>query len=552
MGFIQSLLFADSVAHATLVLALVAALGLALGSVRILNVKLGIAGVLFVGLLFGQMHITIDDHTLEFAREFGLILFVYTIGLQVGPGILDSLRREGLPLNCLAGTVVLLSALATLLAGHWLHISMPAAVGLYAGANTNTPSLAAAQQALHDLGTLPPASLQWPGLAYALSYPVGLFSSIASILLIRVFFRIDVAQEAAELEKSGQNGAALEVVNIDVRKPDWAGKTFLELQAVASKIVISRWRHGHKIEVPRPDHVLQIGDILLAVGARPELDAFKNLVGPESAMDLRLVAGSITFRQIVVTREAVLGKALEDLGLIRRYGVTVTRVTRAEVEFAATPHLRLQFGDTVRVVGEEAFLDAVSAELGNSPKALNHPQVVPVFLGIGLGVLLGSCPIYLPHVPVPVKLGLAGGPLLAAILLSRIGSLGPLTWYMPSSANFMLRELGIVLFLSCVGIKAGDQFVQTLWGGGLRWIAGAALISLPPLLIVAAFARAKLRLNYVTLCGLMAGSRTDPPALAFANTLSGSDRSSVPYATVYPLVMLLRIVSAQLLVLLWR
>jgi putative transport protein len=551
VGFLPPLLFADSVAQATLVLALVAALGLALGSVRIYSVKLGIAGVLFVGLAFGQCHVTINDHILEFAREFGLILFVYTIGLQVGPGILNSLRRDGLPLNLLAASVVLLGVAATVLTGHLLHIPMPAALGLYAGANTNTPSLAAAQQALHDLGSAPPAALQWPSLAYAVSYPIGLFSSVISILLIRTLFRVDPAQEATALEQSGRATAALDAINLEVKQA--AGRSIRELLAQgASKVAISRRWRAHRMEVPHLDDVLEAGDILLAIGARAQLEKLTALVGPQSTLDLRTLASSITYRQIIVTHKAVLGKTIEELDLIRRHGVAITRVIRAEIEFAATPRLRLQFGDTVRAVGEEAALNAVSEELGNSPQALNHPQVVPVFLGIGLGVVLGSWPIYLPHVPAPVKLGLAGGPLLSAICLSRIGRIGRLTWYMPVSANFMLRELGIVLFLSCVGLKAGDQFVQTLLHGGLVWVGGAALISIPPLLLVAALVRAALKMNYVTLCGLMAGSRTDPPALAFANQLSGSDRSSVPYATVYPLVMLLRILTAQLLVLLWR
>lgn len=544
----------ESVARAVLVISLVAAGGLAIGSIRILGVNLGIAGVLFAGLLFGHFKIRINESVLDFAREFGLIIFVYTIGLQVGPGFLASLKRQGLPLNLMAAAIVILGALTTVALSLWAGIDMPVAVGLFSGATTNTPSLAAAQQALKDL--VEPASevRKLPGLGYAIAYPFGIIGIILTMVGARAVFRISMRKEAEELSAlQEKTGSRLATVNLVVRNPNLDGVYIRDLPIVGEYgVIISRILQEEQLRVARPDTRLHIGDVVLAVGPKDRLDQLRLIVGNESSVDLRLVPSNIVTRRIIVTQKSALGKTIPELDLVSRYGVSITRVSRAEIDFTPTPHFRTQFGDTVLAVGDPTAIDHVADELGNSLKQLNHPQLVPIFVGIALGVLLGSWPVSFPGVPAPVKLGLAGGPLLVAILLSWIGRIGPLIWYMPISANFMLREVGIVLFLACVGLRSGDQFVATLTGGsGPLWIAAGAMITLLPLVVVAAVARIFLQTNYFHLCGLLAGSMTDPPALAFATSLANSDAPSVSYSTVYPLVMLLRVICAQAMVLLF-
>jgi putative transport protein len=545
----------ESVAQVSVILALVVGTGLALGSIRVFNVGLGIAGVLFSGLVVGhQVHqsgIPLNQHVLEFAREFGLILFVYTIGVQVGPGFIASLRKNGLPLNLMAAAIVVLGALITV--GIWAmdkqRVPAPAAVGLFAGSTTNTPSLAAAQQALKDKGVSASVAAI-PGMAYAVAYPFGIVGIILTMLLIRAVFRISPQAESEALARLlERDRPKLTSINLEVKNPNLEGLPVVKVPTLAeSGVVISRIMSQGKAQVATRDIRLHLGDVLHAVGPRDSLEQLRLIVGTESNVDVKQMPGNITARRIVVTKAHVLGETVAELDLGRRFGVMVTRVNRAEVELppAGTP---LQFGDTVVVVGEEDAIKQVAAELGDSVRQLNHPQIVPIFIGIALGVIVGSWPIDI-GLPAPVKLGLAGGPLLVAIVLSRLGNFGPVVWYMPASANFMLRELGITLFLACVGLRSGAGFWETLvHGTGLYWMGVAAVITLAPLLIVAMVARAIYKLNYLTLCGLLAGSMTDPPALAFATHFTGSDAPSVSYATVYPLVMIMRVLAAQVLVL---
>jgi|DewCreStandDraft_4_1066084.scaffolds.fasta_scaffold01055_30 putative transport protein len=553
MDFIIQLFTEDTVAHTVLILGLVAALGLLVGSIRIFGINLGIAGVLFAGLAFGHFGLGINEHVLEFAKEFGLILFVYTIGVQVGPGFTDSLRRQGLPLNIMAASVVLLGVLMTLVVSHFGRIDIKAAVGLYSGAVTNTPSLGAAQQALKDIPGLPDEAAKLPGLGYAIAYPFGIIGIILTMLLVRALFRVNIAQESEQIARIQRPAVPPPSnANLQVTNPNLDGLRIRDIPGLAeSGVVISRILHEGKLEVAHPETVMRLGDVLHAVGPEKKLRQLQVVVGSESDVDLKEMPSSLIIRRLVVTRRAVLGKTLEELDLVGRFGVTVTRVSRAEIEFTPTRDYRLQFGDTLLAVGEEEGINRAAAEVGNSVRRLNHPEIVPIFVGIVLGVIVGSWPVEIPGMPAPVKLGLAGGPLVVAILLSRLGRVGPLVWYMPISANFILREVGIVLFLACVGLRAGDQFVATLVNGdGLRWMAWATLITLVPLLVVALVARAIYRVNYLSLCGLLAGSMTDPPALAFATNITGSDAPNVSYATVYPLVMLLRVLSAQAIVLL--
>jgi len=482
------------------------------------------------------------------------VLFVYSIGLQVGPGFLASLRRHGLRLNLLAAGVVALGVLLALALGRALQLEPPVLVGLLAGATTNTPSLAAAQQALQQ--ALPEAAARagaakLPGLGYAVAYPFGVLGVILAMVAVRLAFRISPRREAEALAASqAAEVKPLARANLEVANPNLDGMPLARVPGLAGTgVVVSRiWQDG-TLKVARPDAPLRLGDVLLAVGTREELEALRVVVGRESPLDLRALPGAIASRRLIVTRAAATGRTLGELDCVRRFSVQITRVSRAELEMQATPGFELQYGDTVLAVGESADIQKLAAELGDSPKSLNYTQLLPMFAGLVLGIAVGSVPFSLPGVPAPVRLGLAGGPLLVAIALSRLGRLGPLLWYMPISANYLLRETGIVLFLAAVGLGAGDAFLATLAGGeGLRWLWCGVLVTLVPLLVVAAVARMALGLNYVTLCGLLAGATTDPPALAFASAATGSEAASLAYATVYPTTMILRVLSAQLLV----
>ncbi|MCC6682848.1 MAG: putative transporter [Phycisphaeraceae bacterium] len=562
MGFFHELFAGQSVASAILILALVTALGLAIGSIRYKGLGLGIAGVLFAGIGFGHFGVHLNEEVLHFVREFGLVLFVYTIGMQVGPGFLASLRRAGLPLNVAAACIVIGGALLAVGFHKFLGVQLPAAVGLFSGATTNTPSLAAAQQALADIpmDDATRASItNLPGVGYAVAYPFGVIGIIMVMVLIRALFRVNMQQEEQTLAKVMHTEAPrLSRLNIEVSNPNLAGIALKDVPLLSSGggasgggLVVSRIFQDGQLSVPQPETALKLGDVLLAVGTQEELNQLRMVIGKESSMDLRTQPSTITTKRIVVTQKAPLGKTLAELDYVRRFGVALTRVSRSGVEMATMPGFALQYGDTVLAVGEKPAIDKVATELGDSPKTLNHPQVIPVFVGIALGILVGSIPFTLPGVPAPVKLGLAGGPLIVAIILSRVGNIGPLVWYLPISANFMLRELGIVLFLACVGLKSGQGFVDTLvHGPGLEWMGLAAIITVVPLLAVALVMRLIYKTNYLMICGLLAGSMTDPPALQFANSVAGSDSPALAYATVYPLTMILRVLCAQLMVIL--
>jgi putative transport protein len=547
---------AQPVASAVLIIAAVAVLGLALGHVCVRGVRLGVAGVLFAGILFGHFKLTLTPETLGFVRDFGLILFVYTIGLQVGPGFLTSLRRQGLPLNLLAVGIVLCGALLTIASSHLLHIDMAAAVGIFAGATTNTPALGAAQEALKQVPGLDPALAGLPAVGYAAAYPFGIIGIILAMVILRSVLRINPAKEAAAFAREQDTGReSLQRMSIRVRNPNLNG---LRLHEIPGKdtfgVVFSRIKYlgETEVNVANADTVLHVGDVLLAVGTPTSLHEMCLIVGAESPEDLMETPGPVTFDRFIVTRNEILGKTIHELELTQRYGVTVTRVSRADVEMSAVPALRLQFGDMLQVVGKEADITKVASVLGNSVKDLNRTNFLPMFLGIGLGILVGLYPMSLATMPMPVRLGLAGGPLIVAIILSRIGRIGTLLWYMPLNANLALRELGITLFLACAGLKAGEHFFEVLFTTqGLLWMGCGAVITLVPLLLAAWIGRCFMKQNFINLCGLLSGSMTDPPALAFANAINNSDAPSVAYATVYPLTMLTRILVAQVLVVLF-
>lgn len=550
MEWLLHLFREDSVARTVILLGIAGAAGVALGKIRVFGVSLGIAGVLFAGLFLGYLKLTIDPHVLEFGREFGLILFVYTLGLQIGPGFFGSLRVRGLALNVSAAAVVFLGVAITVAWISFGLVDLPTGVGLLSGATTNTPSLAAAQQALAQVGA-PESAAVIQGLAYAVAYPFGIIGIIVTMLLVRKLFRVDVKAEVAAAETAQAPAAPKPATrNFEVRNSNLVGRPLGKVPGLASSgVVVSRFSRDGKVGVARPDTLLRMGDILHAVGPEEGLDELRVVVGTEAGVDLKTLPGPVTNRRLIVTRSDVYGKQLADIDTFAAHNVVVTRVTRNGIEFSATPGFRLQFGDILMVVGESPQIDLVAAAVGNSNKALNTPQLIPFFIGIVLGVLVGMVPLALPGLPAAVKLGLAGGPLVVAILLSRVANTGPLVWHMPTNANHMLREVGITLFLAAVGLRSGEKFVDVLLGGnGLHWLLYGAVITAVPLATVGIVARLWKKLNYAELCGMLAGSMTDPPALAFAQEMTGSDAPAVSYATVYPIVMLLRVFSAQLVV----
>ena len=548
MDYLAFLVSPQSAAWSVFVVMLVAAAGLALGNIKLFGINLGIAGVLFSGILFGHFGLNIDHGTLEFLRDFGLILFVYSIGTQVGPGFFSSFRKEGIRLNLLAAAVVLGGVTLTLLVSRVAGFDIATAVGMYAGAVTNTPSLAAAQQALGPA----PAAVNNASIGYALAYPGAIMGIIFTMLLIRRVFRAqaagDLLQVQAEKSASGFTTASIAVENRNLE-----GLRIMDIPAINELgVVVSRFFHDGVMAVAHDGTVIHAGDVLLAVGKEENVKKFIVVVGSKSGMDLNKLPSRIIYSRVIVTHKEVIGKTLEELNLEGKFDVAATRVARADVEFLVSDSYVLQFADNLVIVGEEAAVAKAAEQLGNSPKDLNHPQLIPAFIGIAAGVLLGSLPITIPGLSTPVHLGLAGGPLIVAIVLSYVQNIGPLNWYLPPAGNLMLRELGIVMFLSCVGLKAGGQFFETLLNGrGLYIVLFSFLITVLPILIVGIFAKARLKLNYMSLCGALAGSMTDPPALAFANAMASSNLSAMSYATVYPLVMIMRIISAQVLVLLF-
>ncbi|HBQ6358528.1 TPA: putative transporter [Klebsiella pneumoniae] len=541
------------------VLALVAVVGLWIGNVKIRGVGFGIGGVLFGGIIVGhfvdQAGVTLSSPMLHFIQEFGLILFVYTIGIQVGPGFFASLRVSGLRLNLFAILIVILGGLVTAVLHKLFNIPLPVVLGIFSGAVTNTPALGAGQQILRDLG-VPFEVVDQMGMSYAMAYPFGICGILLTMWLVRLFFRINVEKEAQRFEESSGNGHAhLHTINVRVENPNLNQMAIQDVPMLNSdNIVCSRLKRGELLMVPAPGTLIQAGDLLHLVGRPEDLHNAQLVIGQEVETSLSTRGTDLKVERVVVTNEKVLGKKIRDLHVKQRYDVVISRLNRAGVELVASSSASLQFGDILNLVGRPEAIDAVAAELGNAQQKLQQVQMLPVFIGIGLGVLLGSIPLFIPGFPAALKLGLAGGPLIMALILGRIGSIGKLYWFMPPSANLALRELGIVLFLAVVGLKSGGDFVATLTqGDGLSWIAYGIFITAIPLLTVGVLARMLAKMNYLTLCGMLAGSMTDPPALAFANNLHAtSGAAALSYATVYPLVMFLRIITPQLLaVLFW-
>ena len=539
-------------------LSLVAVIGLFIGHVRFRGVSIGIGGVLFGGILvahvMGRFGVKLDAHTLHFIQEFGLILFVYTIGIQVGPAFFASLRQSGLKLNGFAALIVALSGVLVVALHKAFDIPLPVILGIFSGAVTNTPSLGAGQQVLAELGGAEGTDVM--GMGYAIAYPFGIIGILLAMWLIRLVFRIDVDREAEnyDAERSRQQ-AGLASMNVRLTNPNLDGlriKDILDFED--HDVIYSRLKRDGELVVPKVDTQVKVGDVLHLVGKKPILRRMQLILGEEVAESVSTKGTVFRSVRAVVTNDKVFGRKLRQLNLQTTHDVVISRLNRAGVELVPNGSMSLQFGDVVNLVGRQEDIEVVMAMIGNAEQKLQQVQMLPIFIGIGLGVLLGSIPLYVPGFPVALKLGLAGGPLVVALVLARVGGLGKLYWFMPPSANLALREIGIVLFLAVVGLKAGGHFFETLLSRqGVEWIGYGALITLIPLLITGVVARIHGKLNYLTLCGLLAGSMTDPPALAFANNIKENNgAAALSYATVYPLVMFLRIILPQLVaILMW-
>ena len=555
MNWINDLLWGEGIGHSILLLSFVIAAGIQLGKIKVFGVSLGITLVLFVGIILGHFGFTINHNVIHFFKEFGLILFVYSVGMQVGPGFFSSFKQGGITLNMLACGIVFLGVLTAVILHYATGIPMPTMVGILSGAVTNTPGLGAAQQAFSDMHGVSDNTI---ALGYAVAYPLGVIGIILSIILIKYIFRVSFDKENEQLnsEDSSHTNEA-KPISLIVKNPAIFNKTVAELSNLLEHrdFVISRvWRDSNKqIEIASANTVLQENDKVFVITTETDAETIKTFIGEEIDMErkqwIRMESQFIN-RRILITKPELNGKRLGQLKLRKLYGINITRINRAGVDLVAKPGLTLQVGDRVNVVGTETAVSNVEKVLGNSMKRLNEPNLITIFVGIALGIVLGSIPISFPGIPQPVKLGLAGGPLVVAILISRFGYHYKLITYTTQSANLMLREIGITLFLACVGISAVDGFVDTIVNnGGFAWIGYGFIITFVPLMIIGCIGRYFCKVNYFTLMGLIAGSTTDPPALAYSNATAGNDAPSVGYATVYPLTMFLRVLTAQLLIL---
>jgi putative transport protein len=543
------------VAHALGLVSLVCAAGMAVGSVKIRGIGLGSAGVLFMGILAAQFSQPVERHTLIFIREFGLTLFVFMIGLQLGPGFFASLRAEGMRLNVLAAALVLLAGILAPLVSWLLGMDTAAIAGLFAGASTNTPALGAAQQALMSIPDMSAERQALPALACAVVYPGAIAGLLFTLVLLKAAFRIDPVADAQRYAEDRRK--AIEPLlrrTLVIENAQFDGLTLGEAyRHLGEEVLVSRVRSAGEAEVRTAlrDTTLRTGDVILAVGTARLLDRFERGVGRKSDEDLFLAPAKITFKRIAVTNKDVLGKTPAELGLESHFGVEVTRIARGDVEMTAVPGVTLKFGDVLQVVGTAEQLDKAASYLGNSLKALNETQFIPLFAGICLGVCVGSIPIAVPGLPYPVRLGLAGGPLVVALFLGRIGHYRGLVWHIPESANHAFKEFGVSLFFAALGLAAGDQFFATVLSTrGIILLVTGLIVTVVPLLVIGLWALKISKLSFVTLGGMLSGAMTNPPALSFVNNLCRSDAPTLAYATVYPLTTLLRILVAQLLVVL--
>ena len=554
MDWLENLLFnSDSIAHIVLLYSIVISLGVLLGRVKIFGVSLGVTFILFVGILMGHFGFNGNLQIINFVQDFGLILFVFCIGLQVGPSFFSSFKKGGISMNIMSVVTILLNIMVMVVL--WLCLfdkeDLPMMVGVLCGAVTNTPGLGAANEALSQVGY----SGAQIANGYACAYPLGVVGIIGATILIRFLCRIklDKEKEALSQEEAANQPGKPHRMYVEVTNPAVDGITLKRLRELSNRdFVCSRIQQNGTVNIPNKDTVLHMGDHLLIVCACDETEPIITFIGKEVDADKEfdISHSPMVSRRILVTEEDVNGKTLAQLSLSGKFGVVATRIYRAGIELFAKPSQRIQVGDRIRVVGPSDAVDRLASRLGNSQKHLDHPNILTIFIGIFVGIIFGSLPIAIPGMPTPVKLGLAGGPLIISILISRFGYKMKLVSYTTVSANLMLREIGLSLFLASVGIKAGGNFINTVVeGDGLLYVLCGFLITIIPIICIGPIARLKYKMNYFTLMGMIAATYTDPPALAYANQVAGNDAPALGYTTVYPLSMFLRIITAQVLIL---
>lgn len=538
-----------SVASSLLFLCLTAFTGILLGGISIKKIKLGVAGTLFTGILFSHFGAPIDEHILHFVREFGLILFVYGIGITMGPRFFSSFKKDGIVLNALAAGIALMGLGMALLV--WKLTGLPSGVviGILSGAVTNTPSLGAAQQVLIEQGgAMAGAST---GMAYAVAYPFGILGIILTMIILRIVFRISINKEVQNYNESlSKESVQLESVEATVLNPSLVGKNIEYLKRITDKeLAVSRVLRNGETLVATDDVEIKENDVICGVSTKDYLESLEVKIGRVKVVETPSeIQGPHAIINVLMTNKRLAGKTIEQVGIYRRYPANVTRIYRAGVKILPTHDTTLEMGDTVRVVGKREALSEIKKELGDSVHELAKPNIISIFVGIFLGLLVGSIPIFIPGLPAPAKLGLAGGPLIIAILLGYKGRIGKLSFYMTPGANYIIRELGIVMFLACVGLLSGEKFVETIVNGGWLWMLYGMAVTLVPILLTGIIARL-MKINYLKICGMIAGSMTDPPALEFANDIAPGYAQANAYAMVYPLTMLLRILFAQIFVL---
>ncbi|MBQ5372519.1 MAG: putative transporter [Rikenellaceae bacterium] len=552
MEWITSLFFGSSIAHTVFTLAIAIAIGIALGKIKIAGISLGITWILFVGIALGSFGMQIDPTIVAFVKEFGLILFVYSVGMQVGPSFFSSFKQGGMRLVGIASAIVLLGVVTAYIIHLVTGTPISTMVGVLSGAVTNTPGLGAAQQAYTDSTGLNDPTI---AMGYATAYPLGVVGIIISIVLLRAIFRIKLDKEREALESANESKFAAKI-SIELTNANLFGRTVLETRGLINRsFVVSRvCRVDGKIEIANAQTLLNEGDKMLIICANDDVEAIEMMLGHRIDMqhsDWINLDQQFISRRIIITQPHINGKTIGELRLRSNYAVNVTRVNRSGVDLIPEHNLELQIGDRLTVVGSEMAIEAVAKTLGNSMRRLREPNLISIFLGIFLGIFVGSIPIMIPGMPQAVKLGMAGGPLIVAILISRFGAHYHLVTYTTMSANLMLREVGISLFLAAAGISAGEGFIDTVVNqGGYMWVLYGVIITMLPILLVGIFARKVFKLNYFTLMGVIAGSMTNPPALAYSNATASNDVPAVSYATVYPFMMFLRVLTAQLFVLL--
>jgi putative transport protein len=549
MQWFIDLFTSSSVAHSIMLLAITIAIGIQLGKLKFANISFGIAWILFVGIALSHFGLRVDEEILHFTKEFGLILFVYSIGLQVGPGFFSSLKKGGFKLNMLAAMIVLLGVVTTYVIHIITGTDLATMVGVLSGAVTNTPGLGAAQQTFNDIYKTHNPSI---ASGYAVAYPLGVIGIIISPMIIKFFCKIKLEKEAIrDEEESSEN--TTKRLSIHIKNQGVDGRSVEEIIKILGKnVIISRIkRSDNSVEIATNNTLIYINDTLRIITEASNVNAVVMFLGEECNVDEQQWEGekkNLVSRRIVVTKPNLNGEKIGNLKIRSLYGVSITRINRSGIELIATFDLKLQMGDRVTVVGSEESIAKVADLLGNSMNRLNHPNLIPIFLGVFLGIIVGSIPFAFPGLPQPVKLGLAGGPLIIAILMGRYGPYYKMVTFTTTSANMMIREIGISLFLAAVGLGAGENFINTILDGGYMWVIYGLIITILPLLLVGLFARLKFKMDYYTLLGLLSGSMTDPPALAFANSVSPNDSPAVAYATVYPLTMFLRVLTAQILI----